>query len=88
MKNISKAIIAAAALATSALAFAGNPQMVTRGEAHSLQKIGVVSSSGFTSLDELDASLAMKAADAGAGHYRIVNASGNNKLSGTAVLYR
>ncbi|HCB2859792.1 YdgH/BhsA/McbA-like domain containing protein [Klebsiella aerogenes] len=87
MKTITRIIIAAAALTSSALAFAGTPQMVTRGEAVSLQKIGVVSSGGFTSLDELDASLAMKAADAGASHYRIVNATGNNKLSGVAVLY-
>ncbi|MED7793190.1 YdgH/BhsA/McbA-like domain containing protein [Klebsiella aerogenes] len=87
MKTVTRLIIAAAALTSSALAFAGAPQMVTRSEAVSLQKIGVVSSSGF-SLDELDASLAMKAADAGATHYRVIGASGNNKLSGTAVLYR
>ncbi|WP_117099694.1 YdgH/BhsA/McbA-like domain containing protein, partial [Klebsiella pneumoniae] len=34
------------------------------------------------------ASLDMKAADAGATHYRITSATGMNKLSGTAVLYR
>lgn len=88
MKTITRIIIAAAALTTSTLAFAGTPQMVTRSEAVSLQKVGTVSASGFTSLDDLDASLAMKAADAGATHYRVVNASGNNKLSGVAVLYR
>ncbi|MGL4724658.1 MAG: YdgH/BhsA/McbA-like domain containing protein [Scandinavium sp.] len=88
MKNITKAILAAAALTTSALAFAGTPQMVSRSDADSLQKIGVVSSSGFTTLDELVASLNMKAADAGATHYRITSATGMNKVSGTAVLYR
>ncbi|MGR7483937.1 YdgH/BhsA/McbA-like domain containing protein, partial [Klebsiella aerogenes] len=76
------------ALSATTLSYAASPQMVSRSEAASLQKIGVVSSGGFTSLDDLDASLAMKAADAGASHYRIVSASGNNKLSGTAVLYR
>ncbi|MED7793192.1 YdgH/BhsA/McbA-like domain containing protein [Klebsiella aerogenes] len=88
MKNIIKTTVAVIALSVSALSYAASPQMVTRSDAASLQKIGVVSSGGFTSLDELDASLVMKAADAGASHYRIVNASGNNKLSGVAVLYR
>ncbi|MCS2164029.1 YdgH/BhsA/McbA-like domain containing protein [Scandinavium manionii] len=88
MKNTIKVLIAAVALSTTALAYAASPQMVSRSEAVSLQKIGVVSSGGFTSLDDLDASLAMKAADAGASHYRIIGASGNNKLGGTAVLYR
>ncbi|STL59327.1 protein [Escherichia coli] len=55
---------------------------------HRCKKIGVVSSGGFTTLDDLVASLDMKAADAGATHYRITSATGMNKLSGTAVLYR
>lgn len=88
MKNIIKTAAAIIALSVTALSYAASPQMVSRSEAASLQKIGVVSSGGFTSLDDLDASLAMKAADAGASHYRIVSASGNNRLSGTAVLYR
>ncbi|MGR7489074.1 YdgH/BhsA/McbA-like domain containing protein [Klebsiella aerogenes] len=88
MKNIIKTTAAIIALSATTLSYAASPQMVSRSEAASLQKIGVVSSGGFTSLDDLDASLAMKAADAGASHYRIVSASGNNKLSGTAVLYR
>ena len=88
MKTVTRIIAAAVALTSSALAFAGTPQMVTRSEAVSLQKIGVVSSGGAANLDELDASLAMKAAEAGASHYRITSASGMNRLSGTAVLYR
>ena len=88
MKNIIKTTVALIALSASALSFATAPQMVSRSEAASLQKIGVVSSSGFTSLDELNVSLAMKAEDAGATHYRVIGASGNNKLGGTAVLYR
>ncbi|MGR7122783.1 YdgH/BhsA/McbA-like domain containing protein [Klebsiella aerogenes] len=88
MKNIIKTTAAIIALSATTLSYAASPQMVSRSEAASLQKIGVVSSGGFTSLDDLDASLAMKAADAGASHYRIVSASGNNKLSGMAVLYR
>lgn len=88
MKNIIKTIAAIIALSTTALSYAAGPQMVSRSEAVSLQKIGVVSSGGFTTLDDLIASLDMKADDAGATHYRITSATGMNKLSGTAVLYR
>lgn len=88
MKTVTRIIIAVAVLTSSALAFAGPPQMVTRSEAFSLQKIGTVSSGGAATLDELDASLAIKAAEAGASRYRITSASGMNRLSGTAVLYR
>lgn len=88
MKNIIKTTLAIIALSASALSYAASPQMVSRSEAASLQKIGVVSSGGFTTLDDLVASLDMKAADAGATHYRVTSATGMNKLSGTAVLYR
>ena len=88
MKNIIKTTLAIIALSASALSYAASPQMVSRSEAASLQKIGVVSSGGFTTLDDLVASLDMKAAAAGATHYRITSATGMNKLSGTAVLYR
>lgn len=88
MKKITLVLITAATLATSSLAYAGSAQEVNRSEAASLNKVGVVSSGGFTSLDELNASLAMKANDAGASYYRISGASGNDKISGTAVLYR
>lgn len=68
MKNIIKTTLAIIALSASALSYAASPQMVSRSEAASLQKIGVVSSGGFTTLDDLVASLDMKAADAGRGH--------------------
>lgn len=88
MKSITCAIIAAAVLATSTVAFAGSPKMVTNNEAASLQKIGIISSQGFTSFDDLDASLSMKAGDIGATHYLIIGTTGNNKIGGTAVAYR
>lgn len=90
MKNITLTVIAAATLVSSALAFAGAGPVteVNRMDAASLNKTGVISASGFTTLDGLQASLAMKARDAGASHYQIVSASGDNRLSGTAILYR
>lgn len=88
MKNITLALFAAATFATSTLAYADSAMEISRVDASMLQKVGVVSAGGFTNLDELNTSLSMKASEAGATHYRIVSASGNNKLSGTAVLYR
>lgn len=88
MKSITCAIITAAVLVTSTAAFAGSPQMVRTDEATSLQKIGIVSSQGFTSFDDLETSLSMKAADIGATHYHIIGITGNNKIGGTAVVYR
>ncbi|MBU9843683.1 YdgH/BhsA/McbA-like domain containing protein [Rahnella ecdela] len=88
MKNITLIIVAAAMLTTSALAFAGPVMEVNQMDASGLNETGVISSGGFTTLDELNASLSMKASGAGASHYRIVSVTGNNKLSGTAILYR
>ncbi|WP_227536923.1 YdgH/BhsA/McbA-like domain containing protein [Klebsiella aerogenes] len=53
--------------------------MVTRSEAVSLQNIGVVSFGRAATRDVLDVSLAIKAVEAGASHYRITSASGMNR---------
>ncbi|MDH8462785.1 DUF1471 domain-containing protein, partial [Klebsiella pneumoniae] len=56
--------------------------------AESMNKIGVVSAQGATTLDGLEAKLAAKAEAAGATGYSITSANTNNKLSGTAVIYK
>ncbi|WP_411818878.1 YdgH/BhsA/McbA family protein [Klebsiella michiganensis] len=56
-------------------------------EQHS-QKMGVVSVSGASTLDELTRDLEKKAAESGASSFKITSAGGANKLHGTAVLYR
>ena len=77
MKNIK---YAAAAIALSALSFgAFAAQPVTSAQAESMNKIGVVSAEGATTLDGLAA---------GATGYSITSANSNNKLSGTAVIYK
>jgi hypothetical protein len=53
-----------------------------------MNKIGVVSAEGATTLDGLEAKLAEKAEAAGATGYSITSANTNNKLSGTAVIYK
>jgi len=50
-------------------------------------EIGTVTATGST-LSGLEAQLAEKAATAGATSYKIIEASGNNQLHGTAVLYK
>ena len=80
---------AAAAIALSALSFgAFAAQSVTPAQAESMNKIGVVSAEGATTLDGLEAKLAAKADAAGATGYSITSANTNNKVSGTAVIYK
>jgi hypothetical protein len=57
-------------------------------QAQNMNKIGVVSAEGATTLDGLEAKLAEKAEAAGASGYTITSANTNNKLSGTAVIYK
>ena len=86
MKTIKYAAAAIALFALSFGAFAAQP--VTSAQAESMNKIGVVSAEGATTLDGLEAKLAEKASAAGATGYSITSANTNNKLSGTAVIYK
>ncbi len=87
MKNIKYAVAAIALSTCFPLAFfAAEP--VTASQAQSMNKIGVVSAEGATTLDGLEAKLAEKAAAAGATGYSITSATNNNKMSGTAVIYK
>ena len=85
MKTIAMTI-AALTLATasfSALA-ATEVQSVPAGE----QTIGTVSASSNGDLSTLQSKLNAKATEAGASSYRIICASGENHLYGTAELYK
>ncbi|MGG5838658.1 MULTISPECIES: DUF1471 family protein YbiJ [Enterobacteriaceae] len=86
MKTIKYAVAALALTTLSFGAFAA--QSVTPAQAHNMNKIGVVSAEGATTLDGLEAQLAEKASAAGASGYTITSANTNNKLSGTAVIYK
>ena len=86
MKTIKYAV---AAIALSTLSFgAFAAQAISPAQAQSMNKVGVVSADGATTLDGLEAKLAEKAAAAGATGYSITSANGNNKMSGTAVIYK
>ena len=52
------------------------------------QSIGVVGASTTGSISGLQSELNAKAAQAGASSYRIIGASGNNQMYGTAELYK
>ena len=86
MKTIKYAVAANALPTLSFGAFAA--QSVTEAQAQNMNKIGVVSAEGATTLDGLEAKLAAKASAAGASGYTITSANTNNKLSGTAVIYQ
>lgn len=87
MKTINT-VVAAMALSTLSFGvFAAEP--VTASQAQNMNKIGVVSADGASTLDALEAKLAEKAAAfLGASGYSITSATNNNKLSGTAVIYK
>jgi len=86
MKTIKYAVAAVALTTLSFGVFAA--ESVTAAQANSMNKIGVVSAEGATTLDGLEARLAAKAEAAGATGYTITSANTNNKLSGTAVIYK
>ncbi|MCG7779696.1 DUF1471 family protein YbiJ [Lelliottia amnigena] len=86
MKTIKYAVAAIALTTLSFGAFAA--QSVTEAQAQNMNKMGVVSAEGATTLDGLEAKLAAKASAAGASGYNITSANTNNKLSGTAVIYQ
>ena len=86
MKTIKYAVAAVALTTLSFGAFAA--QSISPSQASGMNKIGVVSAEGATTLDGLEAQLAEKAAAAGASGYTITSANTNNKLSGTAVIYK
>ena len=52
------------------------------------EKIGVISASGATNLSDLEHQLSTKADAAGASAYEITEASGNNLLHGSAIIYK
>ena len=86
MKTIKYAVATFALSTLSFGAFAA--QSVTPVQAQSMNKIGVVTADGATTLDGLEAKLAEKATAAGASGYSITSANNANKLSGTAVIYK
>jgi len=86
MKNLTKAITAIVFTAASFTTLAATEVSTVPVNA---QRQGVINASVFgNNLDELQKSLAEKAAGQGATSFQIISASGNNHLYGTAVIYK
>lgn len=86
MKSI-KYIVPALALSFASFASVAATQ-IQHTTSTGLNEIGVVSASSAGTLTDLENALAKKAEDAGATSFLITSATGNNKLHGTAVIYR
>ncbi|MBS0055940.1 YdgH/BhsA/McbA-like domain containing protein [Yersinia sp. Marseille-Q3913] len=86
MKSI-KYIVPALALSFASFASVATTQ-IQHTPSTGLNEIGVVSASSAGTLTDLENALAKKAEDAGATSFLITSATGNNKLHGTAVIYR
>ncbi|CNK16049.1 multiple stress resistance protein BhsA [Yersinia mollaretii] len=86
MKSI-KYIVPALALSFASFASVAATQ-IQHIPSTGLNEIGVVSASSAGTLTDLENALAKKAEDAGATSFLITSATGNNKLHGTAVIYR
>ncbi|WP_134705836.1 DUF1471 domain-containing protein [Rahnella sp. CJA17(1/100)] len=85
MKTIAMTIAALTLAAASFSTLAATEvQSVPAGE----QTIGTVSASSNGDLSTLQSKLNAKATEAGASSYRIIGASGENHLYGTAELYK
>ena len=78
----------AVVLALSVTAFAASAADLSSAPTSDMQKMGVVSVSGATTLDGLEARVAAKAEQAGASSYRIISTTGNNRMHAAAELYK
>ncbi|MES4612088.1 MAG: multiple stress resistance protein BhsA [Ewingella sp.] len=85
MKNVTMTL-AAIALATASFSTLAATQV--QSAPTNAQSIGVVSAQAGTNLSSLEHQLAAKAEANGATSYRIISASGDNRLYGTAELYK
>lgn len=85
-----KSLTLLAAGAFTALAFSAfaAPQSLDSNPVGQLHPAGTVSASGASSLDDLESKLAEKAHKEGAKGYVVESASGNNKMFGTATIYK
>jgi len=88
--HMKKLLILVAAGALSMLSFSASaePQQLTQGNTGQLRPAGTVSVSGAYTLDDLQDKLAEKAHEQGAKGFVVNSASGDNKMYGTATIYK
>lgn len=81
-------MMAAGVLATLSFQVSAEPQQLMKGDTGQLKPAGTVSASGASDLGDLQQKLADKARAEGAKGYIVNSASGNNKMFGTATIYK
>lgn len=84
MKNLKMTV---AALALASVSFGSFAAELVNSQPVELQKSGVITVNGASSLTSLENKLAAKAEEAGAKSFQIISTTGNNKLHGTAIIY-
>jgi len=77
-----------AAIALTSVSFAGFAADLVNADPAQQQQVGVISTSGASNLSSLESQLSAKADQAGAKSFRITSTVGDNKLNGTAVIYK
>lgn len=86
MKNVKMTL---AALVLTTMTFSSMAATLVDSAPANQQKIGVISEClSSNNLSGLQRALSASAIDAGASSYRIIGASGNNRLCGTAEIYQ
>lgn len=81
-------LIVTAALLTTVAHGSFAAQQLAQGQTGQLQRSGTVSVTGASNLDDLEAQLAEKARQEGGKGYVITSAGGENKMFGTASVYK
>jgi multiple stress resistance protein BhsA len=85
--KIIKYIVPALVLSLASFASIAATQL-QRGTSTELHKFGTISAGSAGTLTELESQLTQKADAAGAKAFLITSTSGDNKLHGTAIIYR
>lgn len=81
-------LVAAGALSMLSFSASAEPQQLMQGDTGQLRPSGTVSVSGANDFDDLQSKLAEKAHEQGAKGYVVNSASGENKMFGTATIYK
>jgi MqsR-controlled colanic acid and biofilm protein A len=81
-------LVAAGALSMLSFSASAEPQQLTQGDTGQLRPSGTVSVSGADDFEDLQTKLAEKAHERGAKGFVVNSASGENKMFGTATIYK
>lgn len=81
-------LVTAGALSMLSFSASAEPQQLMKDDTGQLRPSGTVSVSGADDFNDLQAKLAEKAQQEGAKGYVVNSASGDNKMFGTATIYK